>query len=157
MEPMSLTVTPTSSGGGEISFAAVRPASSSPVSWTIGEESALLARYTGWADKEYRDAFVEAHTEEGVTFQIRANREARGWTQRDLAEKLGTHQSAVHRLEDPAAANIRLKTLQKLAHAFDCALLVKFVPYSTLASELQRQRPEDLVAVSYTEESSRGG
>lgn len=116
-----------------------------------------LTRFPEWAEKDYRDAFVEACTEEGVTFQIRANREARGLSQRQLAELMGTTQSAVARLEDPARANVRLGTLQKLAHAFDCALLIKFVPFSELARDLERQAPEQLVAISFDQETRADG
>lgn len=156
MESTTLTITRTSSANGEFTLSPEPSGLSNPVSWSFGDGRHLLTKYPAWDEKEYRDAFVEACTEEGVTFQIRVNREARGWSQRELAERVGTQQSAIARLEDPARANIRLSTLQKLAHAFDCALLVKFVPFSALADDLEQQRVGDLVARAFEDECGIG-
>lgn len=92
--------------------------------------------------------------EQGIAWQIRANREGRGLSQRQLAERIDTHQSAVSRLEDPEHGGHTLPTLLKLAQAFDCALLVKFVPYSHLVWESRHLGPADLYAASYTEETT---
>ena len=55
-------------------------------------------------DPTYRQAFIEAHTKDTVAFQLRKMREARGWTQGQLADKAfgdSKLQSAVSRLENP--------------------------------------------------------
>jgi len=61
-----------------------------------------------------------------LAYEIRALREKRGLSQRELAERLGTTQSAVARLE---AGNISpsLPTLDKLADALGVELMVSLV------------------------------
>jgi len=106
-----------------------------------------------WADLEYRQAYLEASIEQGLAWQIRANRKQRGWSQEDLANKIGTGQSAVSRLEDPAYGGHSMATLVSIAHAFDCALIVKFAPYSELGRLSEDLSPKALYAPSFTEEA----
>lgn len=84
-------------------------------------------------DKEYRDAFVEEHIDSGVAFQIRATREAQGWSQRELGRRAGMAQERVSVLEDPDYGRMSLSTLKRVASALDVALVVRFVPFSQLA------------------------
>lgn len=116
----------------------------------------LLCSRPEWQEREYRQAYMEASIEQGVAWQIKVNRNKRGWTQQNLASRLGTKQSAIARLEDPEYGNHSLETLIQVAHAFDCALLVKFIPYSTLARESQKLAPDDLFAAGYESEFSEG-
>jgi transcriptional regulator with XRE-family HTH domain len=97
---------------------------------------------------------MQAAIEQGLAWQVRVNREQRGWTQRQLAQKMGTKQSAVSRLEDPEDPGVNLQTLINAAHAFDCALLVKFVPYSMLAHESEDLSPERLYAARFDDETN---
>lgn len=108
-----------------------------------------------WADEEYRHAYMEAAVEQGVAWQIKINREARGISQSALAMLLGTKQSAVSRLEDPEYGAHSLDTLKKVANIFDCALLVRLVPYSVLARESECLSREDLFAESFDEENEK--
>ena len=87
-------------------------------------------------DKEYRDAIVEESINQGIAFQIRATRASRGWTQDELGSRADKKQSEISRLEDPDYEGYTLKTLTRLASAFDVALIVKFVPFSTLVDEM---------------------
>lgn len=82
--------------------------------------------------KEYRDAFVSAHIQDGVAFQIRALREQRGWNQGTLAGALKVSQPAVAQYES-GERTLNLGTLERLASAFDVALVVRFVRFSELA------------------------
>ncbi|MBI3967130.1 MAG: helix-turn-helix transcriptional regulator, partial [Chloroflexi bacterium] len=88
------------------------------------------ARYqqiaTSLRDKEYRDIFVEEHISTGLSFQIRAMREQRGWTQEDLGQRAGMAQQRVCQLENPNYGRFSLSTLKRLASAFDVALAVHF-------------------------------
>jgi hypothetical protein len=68
---------------------------------------------------------------------------------------LGTSQSAISRLEDPEYGGYSLPMLLKVAHAFDCALLVKLIPFSTLARESVSLSPDELFAPSYEAEIRR--
>jgi len=51
----------------------------------------------------------------------------RGWTQQELAERVGTKQANTSRLEN-ARLNPSVEMLQKIADAFDVELAVAFVP-----------------------------
>lgn len=96
------------------------------------------------ANKAYRDAFVESHIRNGLSFQIRAMRDAHGWTQKMLGEKANIKQEAVSRLEDPDYGRFTLKTLKRLASAFDVALAVRFVRFSELIDSVTSLTPENL-------------
>lgn len=112
----------------------------------------VLASRPQWQDMEYRQAYAEAAVEQGIAWQVRVNRERRGFKQSELAAKIETHQSAISRMEDPDYGAHSLQQLVKVAHAFDCALMVKFVSYSMLARESECLSPDQLFAPSYTEE-----
>jgi transcriptional regulator with XRE-family HTH domain len=83
-------------------------------------------------NKEARDAVVEQEILAGLPFQIRALRRDRGWSQHQLAERLGMTQEGVSRLENPNYGRFSLSTLTRLASAFDVALVVRFQPFSAL-------------------------
>jgi predicted XRE-type DNA-binding protein len=55
-------------------------------------------------------------------------REKRGLSQRDLADRLGTTQPYVAKLESGRIKNLGLKTLVKCATALDADLMVRLVP-----------------------------
>jgi transcriptional regulator with XRE-family HTH domain len=84
------------------------------------------------ADKQYRDRFVDATIRNNVAAQIRGTRSAHGWSQKHLADLCDTRQSVISQLEDPDYGRHSLSSLRRLASAFDCALDVRFVPFSTL-------------------------
>jgi ribosome-binding protein aMBF1 (putative translation factor) len=111
-----------------------------------------LEKRRKWRNQEYRQAYMTAAIEQGVAWQIKINREKRNLSQGELAQKIKSKQSAISRAEDPSYGRHRLETLVKIANAFDCALQVKFIPYSTLARESEDLSPENLYAKSYTEE-----
>jgi transcriptional regulator with XRE-family HTH domain len=100
-------------------------------------------------DKEYRDAFVADHIDTGVAFQIRATREARGWSQKDLGRRAGMAQERVSVLEDPDYGKLTLTTLKRLASAFDTALVVRFVPFSQLVDWATDLAPEHLAVPDF--------
>lgn len=101
------------------------------------------------ADKEYRDLFVIEEITTGVPFQIRAMRQMRGWSQKELAARVGMTQEGVSRLENPDYGKPTLTTLRRLASAFDVGLAVRFVPYSQLVDWAVNFSPEDLAVPDY--------
>jgi transcriptional regulator with XRE-family HTH domain len=117
----------------------------------------FLKRVAKWADKEYREGYLEGSVEQGTAWQIRAMRKSRGLTQADLADRLGTKQSAVSRMEDPDYGGHSVDTLVKLAHIFDCALSVRFVTYSQLAIDSEDLTEAALVVKSFIEEQNELG
>jgi DNA-binding XRE family transcriptional regulator len=66
-----------------------------------------------------------------IAFEIRALREKKGLSQRELAERVGTTQSAIARLE---AGNISpsLPTLDKIAHALGAEVSLTIVDLDEL-------------------------
>lgn len=116
----------------------------------------MLKDRRSWADKESREFYAEAAVEQGLAYQIRINREMRDMSQRKLAAIVDTRQSAISRMEDPDYGSHSIPKLLKVAHAFDCALLIKLVPFSTLALEAEHLSEHDLYAKSYAEEMQEG-
>lgn len=112
-----------------------------------------LEKRKKWRIREYRHAYMDAAVEQGVAWQIKINRERRNLTQTQLAEGIGSKQSCISRSEDPSYGHHNLETLKKIAHVFDCALQVKFIPYSQLAKDSHDLSPVALYAKSYIEES----
>lgn len=118
----------------------------------LSEVPASLRQFDEWREKAYRDAYMAEAVDQGIAWQIRINRESRGLSQKQFAAALGTQQSAVSRLEDPDYGAHSLALLKQVARAFDCALLLKLIPFSELAAETERLSPEDLFAAPFTAE-----
>lgn len=112
----------------------------------------LLQSKDEWADREYRACYAEAAVEQGVAFQIQVNRKLRGRSQKDLADRIGTKQNAVSRLEDPEYGAHSMRMLMKVAAAFYVALVVKLASFSTLARESESLSEGHLYAASYDDE-----
>jgi transcriptional regulator with XRE-family HTH domain len=102
-------------------------------------------------NKEYRDAFAAEHIDTGIPFQIRALREQKGreWTQKKLGIRTGMAQETISRIEDPNYGKLTLKTLKRLASAFDVALMVRFVPFSVLVNWESSLTSASLEAASF--------
>ena len=96
-------------------------------------------------DPAYRHAFIEAHAKDTVAFQLRRMREAKGWTQGELAqEAFGDPklQSMVSRLENPDYGKYSVSTLLGLAKVFDVGLVVRFAPFSEVVDwDLNKTEP----------------
>ncbi len=108
-------------------------------------------------DKEYRDAFVASEINMGLPFQIRCLREGRGWTQSELAERASMKQPRISAIESPGSASLNLETLRRLASAFDCALIVRFAPFSELMRWSEEFGPDTFQVRSFLEESQHLG
>lgn len=103
-----------------------------------------------WLDPEFRQGYMEASVEEGIAWQIKANRRGRKISQKELAVRIGSKQAAISRLEDPTYGKYSLETLIKVAHAFDCALSVRFISYAKLAIESADLSPTALYAEGFS-------
>lgn len=106
-------------------------------------------------DPEYRRIFVDEHVSTGLAFQIRQLREDRKWTQEQLAQHTGKAQETISLWENPDYGRYSLRTLKDLAAAFDVALLVRFAPFTDLASWVTELTPERLAPPNFDEERSR--
>jgi len=86
-----------------------------------------------FARKTYRDAFVESHLATNIAAQIVTLREDRGLSQQELADAAEMKQSRICVLENPSNQSLSIRTLKRIAAAFDVALVVRFVKFSELA------------------------
>jgi HTH-type transcriptional regulator / antitoxin HipB len=118
----------------------------------LNSESPLAAEL---CDPEIRQHTVTSQIKIGVPFQIRAMREHRGWTQTVLAEKLGTTQNTISRLENPRTGKPTITTLIRLAEAFDVGLLVRFVPFGFYKNVIESMDSTHVEVPSYDEELER--
>lgn len=103
-------------------------------------------------NKRARDAYVEAELLNGIAAQIRVLRQQRGWSQKELAAKLGTSQGVVSRLEDPSYGRFSLKTLLHLGSIFDVFLVTRFLPFSQAVPATWGTKPEALEADAFDAE-----
>jgi transcriptional regulator with XRE-family HTH domain len=106
-------------------------------------------------NKKSRDAYVYEHIRNGISFQLRALREQREWSQDDLAKATKKSRTTITRLENPNNDQLTLNTLLELASAFDVALLIKFVPFSRLLKEYEDVSSQALSAQSIGKEKRR--
>src|ERR1700721_2321265 len=101
--------------------------------------------------KSYREAYVEENVRTGIAYQIRALREARGWSQKKLAEAMGKPQSVLSRIEDPDYGKLSIQTLLEVASAFDIALIVQFADFPEFVKRMEDVSPEALNRESFSE------
>jgi ribosome-binding protein aMBF1 (putative translation factor) len=69
-------------------------------------------------------AFQKELSRNRLAEQIVTLREKQGWTQAELARKVGTTQSGIARLENPNYRNYSFATLEKVAAALKARLVV---------------------------------
>lgn len=78
-------------------------------------------------NKELRYAWADAVLRASIANQIKGLREQAGWSQKRLAQAIGTAAPAISKLEnvnDKTFPSVR--TLRKIAAAFDVALIIRF-------------------------------
>ena len=63
-------------------------------------------------------------------------REARDWSQEQLAAQVGMPQTAISRLESSSYGKPTITTLKRMAKVYDVALEVRFVPFSKLLNRI---------------------
>jgi transcriptional regulator with XRE-family HTH domain len=73
-----------------------------------------------------------------VAAQIKTIREQRQWTQADLAERIGTKQAGISRLENVNYDAWKVETLTRIARAFDVRLRISFEEFDSLIDEVER-------------------
>jgi transcriptional regulator with XRE-family HTH domain len=86
-------------------------------------------------DSDYRHVYDEGFLSSSLATQIKVLREERGWTQCDLANKSKMNQSRISALEDVNFSSWTIRTLRKLAKAFDLRLKISFEEFGTLLLE----------------------
>src|SRR5688572_12902544 len=84
---------------------------------------------------EFSEGYSESFTDTYVSTQIKVLREQRGMTQKQLAESLKTSQTVISRIEGAGYSSWNIKTLKKLARAFEVRLHISFETVGSLIDE----------------------
>lgn len=79
-------------------------------------------------DPERRQRIAEARTNSEIAQMVYDARNAAGLTQKQLADKIGTGQSTIARLEDSDYDGHSLSMLQRIAKALGCQIQLNMVP-----------------------------
>jgi HTH-type transcriptional regulator / antitoxin HipB len=84
-----------------------------------------------WAveDPEFAEGYERGFQAFRIGVMLKTARENAGLTQAEVARRLGTHKSAISRMENHAE-DIRLSTLQRYAEAVGCFLDLRLRPES---------------------------
>lgn len=87
-------------------------------------------------DKAFRSAFMDRSVRESIAAQVKALRRQHDLSMKAFAQRAGLHWGTIFRLEHPNLnASTTIKTLLRIASAFDVALMVKFVSWSRWLQE----------------------
>ena len=100
-------------------------------------------------NRNARRHYVESYVKAGLPLQVRTMRQDREWNQTILAEKIGTTQNAVSRLESPRSNTPTIRTLLKIAKAFDVALVVRFMRFSDYAKLISSEHTESIAVPDF--------
>ena len=98
-------------------------------------------------DKEYAQGYAESFFNAFLAAQIKILREQRGMTQAALAVAIGTTQTGISRFENVNYSSWSIRTLIKLARAFDVRLKVSFETFGSLPDEVIHFQRENLERV----------
>jgi transcriptional regulator with XRE-family HTH domain len=119
----------------------------------VGEQSGLTAVLRrSFRDEEYRYGYVESFLDAFIAAQLRALRLQRGWEQADVAQRMGTKQSAVSRLENVNYSSWNISTLKRLAKVFGVRLKVTFEEFSTLPTDIENFQTKALERRSFEQD-----
>jgi transcriptional regulator with XRE-family HTH domain len=97
-------------------------------------------------DAGFRARFEAADQAWDIALQLAALRQARGLTQKQVAELLGTKQQAIARLEDPAYTGHSLSMVRKYVEALGASLDVTIIPAETTSEYAAQRSPKPLLA-----------
>ncbi len=108
-------------------------------------------------DKDYAHTYLEEFSNMEIAAQIKALREQRGLTQKQLAELAGMKQERVSALEDVNYDSWTAKTLRKLARAFDVSVKFSFENVSSRILDIDKLSKSELERDTRTEDLKEFG
>lgn len=79
-------------------------------------------------NRAFAGAFDKKRAEAEVAFQIRRLREAKSWTQKDLARKAGCSQQAISAIEQAGYRRHSLPLLRRVAQVLNADVVVALIP-----------------------------
>jgi len=95
-------------------------------------------------DPGFRARFEAADRAWDIALQLVALRQARGLTQNQVAELLGTKQQAIARLEDPTYTGHSLSMVRRYVEALGASLDVTIVPIEDMGAYASRRGSKSL-------------
>ena len=107
---------------------------------------------TEFDDKEYAHAYMEEFSNMAIAAQIKALREQRGLTQKQLAGLAGMKQERISALEDVDYDAWTVKVLRRIAKAFDLTVKVSFEKFSSGIIDIAQMTPDSLKRTSRAED-----
>ncbi len=102
-----------------------------------------------FTDEEYRNAYAESFLNSYVAGQIKVLREDYPMTQGELAERIGTKQPGIARLENVNYSAWKVETLRKVARALKVRLKITFEEWGSLPGEIERFRKDALLRAPF--------
>ena len=103
-------------------------------------------------DREYRESYAQDFLNTTIATQLRVIREQRELTQADLAEAVGTKQTAISRIENVDNTARNIGTLMEIAFKLDCRLKVSFETFGSLIEESLRFSRENLQCPTFSDD-----
>ncbi len=111
-------------------------------------------------DPAFRERFEAADRAWDLALQLADLRRARGLTQAEVAEMLGTRQQVISRLEDPEYAGHSVRMVRRYAEALGARLDIRIVPREGAAAvpaAAERATPNVSLAPCTTSAALSGG
>ncbi|SPE37337.1 hypothetical protein SBA3_2630007 [Candidatus Sulfopaludibacter sp. SbA3] len=85
---------------------------------------------------EFSEGYAESFLDSFIATQLKVLREQNGWSQVQLAEKMGKKQTVISRSENINYSSWNISTLKQYARAFRLRLRVSFETYGSLIAEV---------------------
>ena len=108
-------------------------------------------------DEEYAHTYVDDFLNAEIATQIKVLREQRALTQQQLADLTGMAQPRLSLLEDVNYGSWSIKTLKKLARAFDVTLKVSFETFGARIGDIVNFNRAALQRANRAEELAKNG
>jgi transcriptional regulator with XRE-family HTH domain len=121
---------------------------------TTGKGTPSLFKQLGrlFRNREYRHSYAESFTNTLIAAQLKANRERRTLSQAQLATLADMKQSHISRIENVNYDGWSVRTLRRIARAFDLVLIVKFESFGALVREMESFNRSSLERPTFAED-----
>ncbi|HYW72221.1 MAG TPA: helix-turn-helix transcriptional regulator [Pyrinomonadaceae bacterium] len=103
-------------------------------------------------DKETRHIYADDLLNTFIATQLKVLREDREWTQKRLAQECEMRQERISVLEDVNYDSWSVKTLKRLAKAFDLRLTIKFESFGSFLKDFENFDRESLRRPSFEDD-----
>src|SRR3990172_7316212 len=102
----------------------------------------MTVRFRDWDAERMKDPAYRAAVEElEYVYQLTRLRLLKGWTQQQLAERVGTSQSAIARLEN-GNASPTLRFVRRVANALGARVVIRIEPGAGAPVDVPGQHAE---------------